>query len=552
MGHALKMEKIEKIAILRTPKPPSRADRRLSCYSAPPLGMALIASLLRENGYRVLQDDLNIKVAYDDFFMNDKFPVHEFQDYENVMEYLKGDSDILEKALGRIISKTKLHDPDMIMLSAPDIVGTPVTVRLLFALSRYLKTKYSVPVIVGGSPRIIKAAEWGLRNRIFDYIVNGPADKGVLMLIKAIENGSGFDEVPGLCHIRNRRYHMNREAFPDISIIPDFDGLPMELYRWPPGKRDNSLMLPFMFSYGCPNNCAFCYSSKDDRKCGLLDHKEAVKNIMFLSNKYDTRQFMFLNTYFNISNAYSKKLCRELIHQDAGIMWSDCASERGMDRELITLAKKSGCIRLVYGFETGSARLQSLINKNLSLTNLSRALRHSNQAGIWNGIEVISGLPTENDEDIRSTAAFLNQNMEYLDEVYISEFRLSEVSHLGKTPERFSITNIRFRKGQEYVKNMEHFNYLGGEFDEINGLSWEEKKGQIRNSSKIIRQVCKRKSFILKNDQLNYLFYLYSRHNDKESIRAEYNRYMTKEYLKQFINPNWLAWRVKKSLQLSD
>jgi hypothetical protein len=119
---------------------------------------------------------------------------------------------------------------------------------------------------------------------------------------------------------------------------------------------------------------------------------------------------------------------------------------------------------------------------------------------------------------------------------------------LAKYPEKYSIGNIGFRHGIEYVKKMDYFNNVGGWFNEIGGLKWKDKVVQIRESKKKIEQNTGNRSFILQNDQLNFLFDLYSRFGDKKSIRREYDRAIKKEQLKQYVNPNWLFWKLKKRL----
>jgi radical SAM superfamily enzyme YgiQ (UPF0313 family) len=74
---------------------------------------------------------------------------------------------------------------------------------------------------------------------------------------------------------------------------------------------------------------------------------------------------------------------------------------------LLAKLRRAGAIRPVWGLETASPRLQQLIHKGLDLKEVEQVLQWSHEAGIYNAVQIIAGLPTERDEDIEATVAAL-------------------------------------------------------------------------------------------------------------------------------------------------
>ena len=74
---------------------------------------------------------------------------------------------------------------------------------------------------------------------------------------------------------------------------------------------------------------------------------------------------------------------------------------------------------------------------------MEQILKWSHEAGIYNSIEIIAGLPHEEDEDVETTVAFLRRNRQYVDQIFLNPFSLITGSLMHKNPEQFGLTNVR-------------------------------------------------------------------------------------------------------------
>jgi len=304
-------------------------------------------------------------------------------------------------------------------------------------------------------------------------------------------------------------------------MLPSFDGLSLDLYRYYPNnktkKKDSVLMLPYLFIRGCLNGCLFCPSSADTF---FLANKPTIvaNDLEKLSGKYKTRYFYFVNTHINPSMNYVDKLHKEFKNQDLNILWTDCANFRFLNNALLEKLKEMGAVRLVYGLESASDRMLKMINKEITVRKAESLLRKAHKLGIWNEVELVPGLPFETDKDINSTVRFMGRNKDIINFFYLNRYILMDGSLYQKYPKKHGLKNIRSLSNTIY--EMQQFTRC---FDEVGGLRWVDKIRQINNSFEVLdskmREINNRKN-ISYNSFVDtpLLFYLYSKLGNKREI----------------------------------
>lgn len=245
----------------------------------------------------------------------------------------------------------------------------------------------------------------------------------------------------------------------------------MELYRLEMNREVNGkqremeiLVLPYFFMRGCPYNCAFCTNSLING-FGLKDPNEVADDLQKLKNKYETKYFFFHNPMINPTYKYAENVAQKIIERGLDIQWSDCASFKPMDKKLLEKLKDSGCKRLVFGFESASPKILSLINKNFRPNKAEKILRKAKKFNIWTELDLICGFPYESDYDTKSTLSFLGKNKEYINACYLNKFWVEGL--ISRNPEKYG---IELREGSQT-----HKNWATTGFDEIYGIDWEDR-----------------------------------------------------------------------------
>ena len=524
-----------KIKLIRLPSffKKGQFSSKPNCCLIPPLGLGLITSYLRSHGLSLEQDDLNMKIHYDNHYSTsseDKVDTEIFFDMLRIKNYCQGSRDPhVEAVMEKIDSKAPLNANQIVLLSLPDNIENDSNLVFALAYTRFIKRKYNATIVLGGQGPWSNLLRTQHDCRDIDFIIQGDGEYPLYHLLNSIMNNKKLENLPDLSVSEEGKLILSTKV--SEAIKPDFSGLPIEKYRsrdevldYPPDienvmkefQKTGSLLLPYRFTRGCPFECIFCISSTQ-RLSHALQPDEIVSHLESLQKEHHPTGFFFLNDTINISKKYITDLCDEIIARKLKILWSDCARVDHLDRETLFKMREAGCIRLIYGMETASPRLLKYINKKIELKDLENVLRWTDEAGIWSGVEVIGGFPHEKQEDIEATIAFLQKNEKYINRIYLNHFDLRGNSVLYNSPERYGIKRI-FRVDECTDKDFSSYVEYG--FDEADGLVWKDKVKQIEFSIQAIRESCCRGHRFFTDEHV--LFFLYSHFDRKDDVKSVY------------------------------
>jgi hypothetical protein len=98
--------------------------------------------------------------------------------------------------------------------------------------------------------------------------------------------------------------------------------------------------------------------------------------------------------------------------EDAFI-WGCSARTDCVDEELIALMSRAGCRGIFFGIETGSTRMQKIIDKGLELNDSAERVRSCDKFKINTAVSLMAGFPDETMNDLRDTAAFFVDSLRY-------------------------------------------------------------------------------------------------------------------------------------------
>lgn len=533
-----------KLLILRSPS-------LMYNYSGiPPFGLATITAELKSKGLDIRQDDLDAKCAADELFPRHRwgkqFPAKDLMlDIERVRKYWEGglDPDIVD-VVEQVLTYTDLADRDTILISC--IEGDDIAAVLSLCIGKYLVGQGKT-VIFGGEafPHMMpirSELRYFYDNRCFDYYIQGYGEVPLLELFKVLDEPartklamadapttSPLEGVSGLVYPRaDGTLIENRPLFTRPEVVPDFEGLPMDLYykfpdEW--GKLptedqgvEEILVLPVKLNFCCPMNCAFCISSGDAfSKVTSMQPDAMCEAIKRLRDRWQTPYFMFADDLFNISRKRAVEMAEAFVRHDLKIMWSDCAYGKHLKQEDLELFRASGACRLVWGLETGSQRLQDLIHKGIELAEFEQIMQWSHEAGIYNSLEVIAGFPSETDQDIEATVQLLHRLRPWVDQMYLNPFSLITGSMMHKQPEKYGLTNVQpvatiFQRNPDQVYSwIQRYT-----FDEVGGLPWKDKIKQIERSYRRVHET--QLELGLGGHDIHTMFQRYAKYGDKKLV----------------------------------
>lgn len=554
----------------------SLAGGRYGTLTFPPISLGILAGHVRARGFDVDQDDLHRR-WYSARAAEETERLRLLaSDEQRMWRYLEGQPDDDWEWFGDTVTAlSDFESPDAYLLSLiSSDIGCCVST---LAFSRYLKRRYGRYTVVGGEyfayAPIHDEIERVLALGVIDYYVLGygeeslerllpiltgyttkvkqPAEPmtGLLPVLPSKPVPAGIEGVPGLRWLDTGNVRRNPMTPNHALVPPDFDGLPIDLYRWtaecdPPylglPLPKDELTLPFHLNTGCPYNCSFCECS-GMRKVSILPPEQAVTELKAIVDKTGCRTFFFLDNTLNLTPRYVHELCDRIIDAGLNIQWMDCASGNKMDFATLKKMRQAGVIRIVWGLESGSDRILEYVDKPVRTAQAGEVLAMAHEAGIWNGVEIIVGMPGETDEDFDLTMKFLAAHHSVLDEVWTYQFYLNSNSAMFTNTTRFGIENVR-RVNIGLTKDAVYGAVAATHiFDETNGLRWAEKEGQQkRRLAAMLEHVAGLGLYPMTwehEQQPNLLSWCYRHAGTKTDIRQLYRRYWEKLYLRRTWGP---------------
>jgi len=404
----------------------------------PPVALGIISQHLFDSHIDHDKDDLYVKLYHHQKKGSIKLDLTK-DEVEEWDCYITGkDNKDVEKVVSEIASLTNFDVHQILLFSATPPAGEDIPNHILpLALFRFLKKKYNPIIIINNKE--LGGKEWGIVDEV-------------------IQN------IPELFDYLKKKLHLNIGLPLNIGTKQNLDGFPIELYRY-----QGWIVVGYCFYEGCPYNCYFCdryFMLKHKNKGNVIklpNTQEIVSEIEDFVKKYKIRNFMFLNTTINPTEKFAKDIAENIIKSKLDIMWCDCANFRGMSCDLLDLLKKSGCIKLVFGLETASKRLQKRINKDIDLEHAEKIIKHCYKIGIWVDVTLLCGLPYETYKDIYKTLLFIKKNYKYLRGINLNRY-MTKLNEFYHNAEYHGLITKELNEG---------YNKWG--FDEVNGMNWEEK-----------------------------------------------------------------------------
>ncbi len=264
-----------------------------------------------------------------------------------------------------------------------------------------------IPVIIGG-PLVSLYPETVMNSCPYiDYVCTGEGENTIVPFMRALKGELPFDAVPGLYYRKEGKLVHNEQQVElcDLNTLPYWD---TSLIDGDPRQEKKitakNYYMPIDAGRGCPYNCTFCCTSRFWlRTYRLKSAERIVDELKYHIKKFGIRSFTFSHDAFTTNRELVSRVCDRILDENLDISWqcatrADCVTE-----ELLLKMKKAGLKRIQLGVETGSERMQKLINKNLDLNIVKKVVQFLLKNDISVMLFFMYGFPQETEEDLRKT-----------------------------------------------------------------------------------------------------------------------------------------------------
>jgi radical SAM superfamily enzyme YgiQ (UPF0313 family) len=362
-----------------------------------PLGLASMAAVLRRLGHEVRVYDADHLESAETLSWSAVAERHE--------EFLKG----LQTEDHPVWQEMKA----VVSGFAPDIVGiTVLSVKAssgarVAAICKEVDDR--ITVAVGGDHPTVLAART-LQDANIDFVVRGEGEASMADLVAHLQDGNGrrLAHVAGLSYREGEEIHHNAAR----ELIPDLDGLPlpaidalMQLDSYRPVDFG-----AIMSSRGCPYACTFCgVANLWSRKVRYRSVASVIREMEWLKETYGTEYFSFRDASFTLSRKRVEELCGEIIRRDMRIDWECLTRPDLLDEAMVEAMKRSGCVTVRIGLESGSKTILEHMKKHLDLDAVRRAAQILTEHGLYWAAYLLVGTPMETKETVKETLAFVRE-----------------------------------------------------------------------------------------------------------------------------------------------
>jgi radical SAM superfamily enzyme YgiQ (UPF0313 family) len=240
-----------------------------------------------------------------------------------------------------------------------------------------------------------------------DAVVKGEGEITSQELLDALKGDKNFSKVQGIFY-RDKDGKIienpNRPFIQDINILP-FNWKLFDLSKYyRPIDGTNIRAVGVMSSRGCPNFCAFCVSAAFWKAVlRLRDPIKFVDEVEFLKNTYGFEGFDFWDDTLTVSKEHVRAICNEILRRKLNIKWYAPTRVNTVDKELLSLMNKAGCVRISFGAESGSPRILKIVKKGIMPEQVTKAAQMASDAGMKIIVNFMVNLPYETFDDLKMT-----------------------------------------------------------------------------------------------------------------------------------------------------
>lgn len=307
---------------------------------------------------------------------------------------------------------------NLILKNSPKVVSfycRGAEYHILVDLSRLIKLYSPNTYIIFGGPQAELTAQDSLKCfKSIDFICCGEGENTIVPLLDLIVKHNADETIartlPGLVY-RNQFGNICKN--PNPKFIADGYSHDYNYYNLIPEKLLlKSKDITIDVGRGCPFSCTFC-STKTfwKRNYRLRSAHDIIDEIQYVRHSFGEKIFSFSHDLFTANKSKVLNFCKLLQDGGINIKWSCSSRIDCINKYIIDQMASSGLVAIYFGIETGSSRMQKLINKNLDIQQCKDIVEYSIKKGIAVTASFIYGFPEETYNDLNDTLSVIHELM---------------------------------------------------------------------------------------------------------------------------------------------
>jgi radical SAM superfamily enzyme YgiQ (UPF0313 family) len=224
-------------------------------------------------------------------------------------------------------------------------------------------------------------------------------------LVDEIVEGAGEQKLLEILGTQNKLIHN----------APVYDDFQLDQYLSP------GLIIPYSGARGCYwHQCAFCPEKAEGNAYRPLKASQVTEELQELARQTNPALIHLLDS------SISPSLLQALSQNPPGAPWYGFARVTAhlADKDFCLSLKKSSCVMLKLGIESGDQNVLDQLNKGIDLLTASAVLKNLKKAGIATYCYFLFGTPPENENSAIKTMNFMADHHDCIDFLNLAIFNL--------------------------------------------------------------------------------------------------------------------------------
>ena len=311
----------------------------------------------------------------------------------------------------------------------PDIIGItcPFTTQIGNAIIAAEIAKQLVPgavTVVGGNHPTVRPEDFFRKTAAVDLVCIGEGEHTMHDIAEAVRRNHRATGIPGTAERNGDGIRWN----PPRELIGKLDELPLPAYHLvdmeayfhlsrhgfndrPVGTgKDSERAVSVITSRGCPFDCVFCSIHLHmGRKWRAHSVEYVGRHIEYLISKYAIRHIHFEDDNISANGKRFKGLLEAFRNLGNVFSWDTPNGVRvdTLSKEILRDCKRSGCVYLVFGVESGNQSvLDRIVGKKLDLDTVTKAAAWCREISLDVMSFFVIGFPGETRRDMQDTVEF--------------------------------------------------------------------------------------------------------------------------------------------------
>ncbi len=410
---------------------------------AKPLGLLLLAAILREQGYFVSYLDCLDRFhpgspqRQDPYARNGRGPYlkthirkppgledipRNYSCYGIMESWFREDLKALKK-------------PDLILITSlmtywyPGVQQTIRVIRDVFP---------GVPVILGGIYATL-CRQHAEATSGADRVVTGSCDREIIAIIEK--------EIGGCSRPVHSARSLDELPFPALDL------------------QHTVSYIPILTSRGCPFSCSYCASGYLSKQFVRRSPARVVDEILYWHQKYRVRDFVFYDDALLIdAENHALPILEAIVQADLDIRFHtpNALHIREISDEIVCLLYQAGFVTIRLGLETTSFEERKSLDQKFTEKEFHRAVLSLQQAGFEKariGAYLLVGLPGQSVRDIEQSIQVVKQNHIQPVLAYFTPIPHTKIWSRAVESSRYDIESDPIFTNNAILPCMDHFSW---------------------------------------------------------------------------------------------